>query len=316
MIDGHALETFIAVAEENSFSRAADRLGIAQSVVSKRIRRLEDQFAARLIDRSVRTEIGLTRIGRLYLPEARRTLAELDRNERTVRNLCRGRVGPLRIGFVFSAAMNGTLTAILALLRRSLPELEFEPRLMETPEQLAELDAGRLDIGLTRPRPSYPVECRARVIHSEPVRLCISDSHGLAKKGRIDVADLAGQRIIIPQFHEKVGLIDVIRDLAGKGGFPTPDILQTKDFVTAACLASAGDGVVLAPASLAHLQLAGVTFRDMADHRGMLDTVLVHHREAPGDAVKLLLDFFHHAFHGDELRTLASAEASHSVTAS
>ncbi|MFC3422529.1 LysR family transcriptional regulator [Rhizorhabdus histidinilytica] len=218
MIDGEGLAAFIAVADLRSFSRAADRLGIAQSVVSKRLRRLEDQIGAQLIDRSVRTDIRLTRIGAAFLPEASEAFAKLTATERLGWNLGRGSSGPLQIGFVFSAAISGVLGRILSALRKELPDLRLVPRLMETPEQLAALDAGRLDIGLIRPRPSYPARCRALQAHCEDLVVCLSAEHPLSAQAALSPRQLADQRFIVPQFHEQVGLIDNIRRLAEAGG--------------------------------------------------------------------------------------------------
>ena len=292
MIDGDCLAAFVAIADERSFSRAADRLGIAQSVVSKRLRRLEDQLAARLVDRSVRTDIHLTRVGRLFLPEARETLARLSKTERTGRNLARGSTGPLRMGFVFSAAMNGTVATILTGLRGEYPDLQFQPRLMETPAQLAALDSGSLDLALVRPRPSYPDGCHAYEVHSEGLVVCLSPHHPLSAETLLTPSQLSGQCFIVPQFHEQVGLIDSIRRLAKAGNFDMPPIVRTDDFVTAACLASAGDGIVLAPASLANLGLDGVLYCEMADYGERLKTILIHRADAPEQAIQTVLSQF------------------------
>lgn len=292
MIDGDCLAAFVAIAEEQSFSRAANKLGIAQSVVSKRLRRLEDQLATQLVDRRLRADIRLTRVGRIYLPEAIHALACFAKAERTGRSLGRGQSGPLRIGFVFSAAMNGTLTTILTGLYNSFPDLKLHPQLMETPQQLAALDAGTLDLGLLRPRPSYPADCHARKIHSERLVACLSNSHPLASKALLTPHDLAGECFIVPQFHEQVGLIDSIHRLASAGDFGLPRIIRTGDFVTAACLSSTGEGVVLAPASLASLKLDGICFRELANFAEHLDTILVHRSEAPGEAIQKLISLF------------------------
>ena len=248
MIDPEGLRAFVSIADTGSFSRAADLLGIAQSVVSKRLRRVEDQLRLMLVDRTVRNSIALTRAGELYLAEARATLAQLDKAERVGRNLARGSAGPLRIGFVFSAAIDGSLGAVLAGLRADAPEVTPEPQMMETPEQLAALGAGRLDVGLVRRRPSWPAGCSARVVHREPLLAAMAHDHPLAVQAEGHARELAGERFIVPQFHERVGLVDNLRRLARQGGFDPGEIIRTADFPTAACLAAAGHGVVLAPA--------------------------------------------------------------------
>ena len=292
MIDGDCLAAFVAIARERNFSRAADKLGIVQSVVSKRLRRLEDQLGTQLVDRSVRSDIHLNRAGNLFLPEAIETLARLDRTERTGRNLGRGSSGPLRIGFVFSSAMNGSVAKLLKGLRSELPELQFQPQLMETPEQLAALDARRLDLALVRPRPSYPDGCRAFEIHSEGLVVCLSAAHPMARYARLTPHQLAGERFIIPQFHEKIGLVDSVRKLAHDGRFELPPTIRTDDFVTATCLAAAGDGIVLVPASLARVDLDGVVYRDLSNFDERLANMLVYRLDGPERAIRTTLSIF------------------------
>ena len=286
MIDAEGLAAFVAIAQTSSFSRAAGQLGVAQSVISKRLKRLEDQLNALLVDRSVRSNIGLTRVGRTYLPEALATLAQLDKAVRVGRNLARGTSGPLRVGFVFSAAMNGTLNGVLGALNDVMPELLVEPQMMETPEQLEALESGRLDLGLIRPRPAYPPDCIASCIHGEALVVGLSDRHVLAAHKRLAPRMLAGQRFIIPQFHEQVGLIDNLHRLADAGGFELSGMIPTADFVTAACLAASSYGVVLAPASLARIDLTGLVFRPLADFDDLIETVLIHRKDAPAQAVR------------------------------
>lgn len=284
MIEGICLSAFITVAEECSFSRAADRLGITQSVVSKRLRRLEDQLGGALLDRSVRSDIHLTRAGKLFLPDARDALDRLETAERAGRNLNRGNTGPLRVGFVFSAAMNGTLSKMLSAVKSGFPDILLEPQLLETPEQLSALQTGRLDIALVRPRPSYPIGCNAHVVHTEPLLVCMSSDHPQANKTSLQSRQLSKERFVVPQFHEQVGLIDSIRRLAKVGKFEMPQIVRTDDFVTAVCLAAAGEGVVLAPASLCRLGLDGIVFRAIDDYKEGLSTILVHRYDAPKEA--------------------------------
>lgn len=281
MIDGDCLLAFVAIAEQRSFSRAADRLGIAQSVISKRLLRLEDQLGAALIDRRLKSDIRLTRTGRIFLREAQDTLSQLFRAERLGRNLARGTSGPINIGYIFSAAMSGSLTHLLGKCRSLSPDLQLRPQLMDTPAQLTELESGTLDLGLMRPRPSYPPDCEAITVHQEPVLLCLASTHPLAGQTSVHSRTLGGERFIVPQFHEKVGLIDSLRELSEAGGFPMPALTRTDDFVTAAALAAAREGIVLAPASLTNLKMDGLIFLPLADFDCSLATVLVYRGDLP-----------------------------------
>lgn len=281
MLDARSLEVFIAVAELRNFQRAADSLGIAQSVASKRLARLEDGLGARLLERGSRARIELTRAGELFLDEARMALAALHRAERVGRAVASGEAGPLRLGFVFSAAMTGVLTQVVRALGQALPEVEALPVLMETPAQLRALAEGRIDAAILRPRPTWPERTQVLGTHREPMIVALSERMDLAARETLSLADLVGQTFITPQFHEEVGLGQTVRELARASGLPEPVIRSTGDFITAASLAAAGQGVILAPASLARLRLEGLVFRPIAGSVAELSLVLLARTDLP-----------------------------------
>lgn len=281
MLEPDSLQAFIAIAEEGHFVRASDRLGCAQSVVSKRLKRLEDRLGARLVARNKRSKVELTREGQQFLPTARTALAELERAEARGRRIAGGQAGVLRIGYVFSAIMTGVLPGLIRAVRGALPELEIVALAMETPEQIAAIDDGRVDVAIVRPRPSYPVGVAARRVHSEGVMLALTADNPLARRESIACADLAHARFIVPQFREEVGLIDMINRIARIGRLPPPEITRTTDFITAAGLAAAGMGVAAVPASLTALRLAGLLYRPITDLTAVMDLVLLCREDLP-----------------------------------
>ena len=269
MLDARSLRWFIVLAEERHFGRTAERLGIAQSALSNGLRRLEDSLGALLVNRGKRAVVTLTKTGVIFLTEAREALARLDQAERVGRLSAKGQAGPLRVGYVFSAAMSGVLPRMLAALRDAYPLLVVTPVLMETPEQLLAVADGSLDLGLVRPRPAAPDGLVLRTIHEEDLVIALRNTNPLADQAAIAPSALAHATFILPQFHESVGLIDNVRRLAEAGGFSGERVHHTADFATALTLAAGGYGVVLAPRSLTNLRLEGVVFRpldDYADH--------------------------------------------------
>ena len=289
MLSSQSLKMFIAVADERHFARAADALNISQSVVSKQLQRLEDRLGMVLVNRGKRSAVTLTREGALFLDEARAAVERLEQAERIGRNIGRGEAGPLKLGYVFSAVMAGLVPNAMRALGGQFPEIQLMPMLMETPEQLAAIAAGRIDIGLVRPRPSYPPGVQSCIVHREGLVVGMEENHPLATGDDIRAQALAGENFIVPQFHEQVGLIDKIEKLAKAGRFPMPPILQTSDFITAAAMAAAGMGVVLAPQSLSRLHLDGICYRPVRDHEDMLDIVLIYREDAPNgplDAIR------------------------------
>lgn len=287
-MDREGLAAFTAIAEDRSFSRAAERLGIAQSMISKRVSRLEDRLGTRLVQRGGRSDVTLTRLGQAFLPEAQAMLANMADAERRALRLCRGELGPIRIGYVFSAGMSGVLAHLLHALRAALPDIVLEVELGETPQQLAALEIGKIDIALIRPRPSYPPGCHARLVHTEPMVLCMASHDALTHSRTVSPAMLADRRFIVPQFHEQVGQIDKIRALARAGKFVPREPTHTKDFLTAMCLASAGEGLVLVPASLANLGIANLHFRAIDGFDDTIDIVLLYRTDTPRGALEVV----------------------------
>ena len=285
-----SLQAFIAVAEEEHFVRAGDRLGCAQSVVSKRLKRLEDQLGIRLVERNGRSKVSLTKEGRHFLPSAQMTLIQIEKAEAFGRRLAQGEAGTLRIGFVFSAIMTGVMPNLVRAVNMALPGLEIVPIAMETPEQIAAIGDDRLDLALIRPRPSYPAEAQASCVHREGVYVALAANHPLMARDRIACADLGSSRFIIPQFHEEVGLIDVIDRIVRIGKLAPPQITRTKDFITAAGLAAAGMGIAAVPASLTSLVLKGLIYRSVTDLDARLELVLLCRKGLPQTVIETITE--------------------------
>lgn len=280
MLDPRLLRMFLTVAEERSFARAADGLGLAQSSVSAQMKRLEDVIGAPLLTRGKRAAVHLTEVGRLFVGEARAALEGLDRAETLGRMAARGLAGPVTIGYIFSAVTNGTLPHLLRSARTAAPMVHVAASLSETPDLIAGVTGRRIDIALIRPRPAYPEGVVARTVHAEPLIMLTGPDHPLAAHAAISVEMLSEQRFLLPQFNERTGLLENLERLARAGGFAMPEVIRTGDFVTAASLAAAGYGVVLAPASLARLGVDGLTARPIRGFADQIETAMIWHEQA------------------------------------
>src|SRR6266545_4216228 len=117
MLELRHLRYFVAVAEELNFSRAAERLHMAQPPLSAAIRQLEQELGTQLLLRTTR-EVRLTDAGQVFLDGARRTLAELERATVDAQRAGAGELGRLRVAFSWSARFQ-TLPAIGSALRQS-----------------------------------------------------------------------------------------------------------------------------------------------------------------------------------------------------
>jgi len=141
------LATFVAVAEEGSFTRAADRLHVVQSAVSAGVRNLEKELGVMLFDRSTHS-VKLTDAGGALLPEARATLAAAQAAKDAVDEARGGLRGTVVLGTMQAQGMRAVdLAGILAAFRAEHPAVEVEIRHVGGSSEMAdEVRGGRLDL--------------------------------------------------------------------------------------------------------------------------------------------------------------------------
>ena len=146
-VDLRQLETFVTVAEERSFSRAASRLHVVQSAVSATIRRLEAEWQAQLFDRTTH-RVALTDFGRVMLPEARQALAAAEAVEHAVEEARGGLRGTVRVGIMQSARRPGgvNVAAAISAFKARYPGVAVEVRQGGSARQAEAVRAGDLDL--------------------------------------------------------------------------------------------------------------------------------------------------------------------------
>lgn len=259
------LESFVTVAEELHFARAADRLHLAPSALSAQVRALESHLGVRLIDRGRRTRPALTGAGRLFLEEARATLAQVARAEAVGRRAGRGELGHAEIAYVASAAFSGVLTDVLTRCTAPDTHLTVQVRELETPAQLEALSCGDIDIGFLRWRPQYPPGVTATCLLTEEVVLALPEGAPLAAYAAVPAAELRHERFVAPHFDEEYGCRDQILEVAERGDFTAQCAPGVRDFIAALTLVGGGLAVALVPDSLRRVRIPGVAYRPLAD---------------------------------------------------
>ena len=252
---------FVAVAEELSFTRAAERLHMAQPPLSQQIALLEKELGATLFDRSRRT-IRLTAAGAALLPEARRLLADLDETTRMVRRVAEGAVGRLTIGFVPSA-INGALANVLRTFHAGHPGVEPTLREMAPDALLRALHDGRLDVAVLYLPIGEPDLARRRLA-SEELLLALPDGHpaanGSGEDTGVALADVADEPFVLPEQHDVPGLHAAVTALFAEAEI-APRVAQRGVWLmqTVLGLVAAGVGLAVVPSSVAALRRTGVT---------------------------------------------------------
>jgi DNA-binding transcriptional LysR family regulator len=188
-IEMRHLRYFVAVAEEASFTAAAQRVHVSQQVLSTQIRQLEDAVGAELLSRSSRGA-ALTAAGSAFLGFTREILASLDRGVAAARNAAQAVTGRLTVGL--SAATGGSARSrVLALFSQAYPSVTVRLEAYDLARPAAGLLDHSSDVALLRPPVAAPGLCLEQVCE-EPRVFVLASGHPLASRSVLSLADVAG----------------------------------------------------------------------------------------------------------------------------
>lgn len=274
------LRYFIAVAEELSFSRAAQRLHMAQPPLSNQIKQLEEELGVLLFERTSRG-VRVTEAGELLLEEARRVFLQVDQTVRIVRRVGHGEVGRLTLGFVPSSS-NEMLPPILRAFSDRFPEVELFLREMRPDLIVQRLYDKQIDVGflyLPLDDPSLNVECVSR----EPLVLALAETHPLASEPQVELKALAEESFILPARYQRMpGLYGQVTETCRQAGF-IPNAVQKDVWLmqTIVALVAGSTGVALVPASLRNLRRKGVVYKSVYGLSPTVELGVIWRRDEP-----------------------------------
>lgn len=255
------LRYFIAIAEEGTFSRAAERLHISQPPLSTQMKSLEDELGVRLLERSNRG-VSLTAAGSVFFEETRAVLARLEHARNEAQRVDRGETGMLAIGFV-SIADYGILPPALRNFRASFPLVEVHLHELTTDAQVRELRAGRLDLGIGL-APVHEPDIEFEGVLREELVLAAPLGHPTVKGGgAIDLRQLSKESFIVPPRDIAPGLYDLTISHCHAAGFAPRITQHARQMQTVVGLVSCGMGFALVPSSVRHLRRTGVRYRPL-----------------------------------------------------
>lgn len=252
------LRYFVAVAEELNFSRAAERLHIAQPPLSKQIRDLEAELGVVLFNRTKR-RVELTAPGQVFLEKVHQSIQSIEQAVEAVQRSSRGEIGRLSVGFNSSATYS-VLPQILRGFRERYPQVELYLHELTTSQQLECLHQHQIDAGILY----LPIESSALKVLSvlkETLVVAMPESHPLAVSSQISIRALSREPFIIPPHRLGGGLYSKIMQFFQQSGFNPTVVQEAMQLQTMISLVAGGVGVALVPASLQNLQRAGVVYR-------------------------------------------------------
>jgi len=251
---------FLAVAEEQNFTRAAARLGIGQPPLSQQIRDLETEIGAALFHR-VPHGAELTAAGAAFLSEARASLAAAEAAKLSARRAARGETGKLALGFTASAAFNPVVTGAIRRFRSEWPGVALSLAEMNSNWLIEKLERGEIDAAFIRPGLEDPKAVRLKRLADEPMLIALPAHHELATLSTVPIAALAGEPFVL--FPRTVGLslFDDILSACRDAGFELNVTQEAPQIPSVVNLVAAGLGVSIVPGSITKIAIEGVVYR-------------------------------------------------------
>jgi DNA-binding transcriptional LysR family regulator len=281
------LEYFVAVAEERHFTRAAQRMRVAQSGLSASVRSLERELGAPLFVRSTR-RVELTEAGRALLAEARRTLASAEAARQAVAAVQGLLRGTLAVGAEQCLGVVN-VAQLLAGFRDRHPDVEIMLRQGATADLCAELRAGRLDMAFIATDGKPPEQLDLIPLAAEPMMVVCHPAHRFADAAAVDWDDL--EKEIFVDFHRGFGAREVTevecaaRRLSRRISVEVNDVHSLLDFV------GAGLGVAVVPRPIARkrpTQVRAVPLTGPSSYTWRVWVALAAGRPASPPAAELL----------------------------
>lgn len=253
---------FEAVAKELSFSRAAERLRMAQPPLSRQIRQLEAELGAQLLDRSARP-MKLTPAGRFFFEQAVQTLGRIREAAEGTRRIAKAQLTWLAVGFVPSTLYQW-LPDLIKRFRLAMSDIELGLLELTTVQQVEALKDGRIDVGFGRLQLDDPA-ITSEVVMEERLVAAISTGHRLRSKKRVSLAQIAGEPIILYPARPRPSYADEVLKTFRSRGLSIQVAMEVNEMQTAIGLVAAGVGTTLVPETVKRLHRDDVIYRPLLD---------------------------------------------------
>ena len=269
------IEAFNAVAVELSFRRAADRLAIDQSALSRRIRQLEGLLGYQLIRRTTR-EVSLTAAGEIFHERTRLMSDEIVAAVQAARIAAEGKAGSLRIGYMSFAAME-IMPQIVHEFTRRYPDIELELQYIRTQGQKIELSRNKLDAGFMLGPFSHP-QFETRRLVSEPPVAILSIEHRLATRPTVTLAEIARYPMVLGNTAEWDFFRLFVNDMFSRDGHSITVRYEASNALGILGLVSSGLGISIYSQGIARFKPRTIMTKPISDCDVTISTLLAWNR--------------------------------------
>jgi DNA-binding transcriptional LysR family regulator len=283
------LRYFVVLADELHFGRAAQRLSISQPPLSLNIQQLEGSLGVTLFERNSKG-VKLTPAGIAFREAALRLLAETEQAKDIVRQVAKGVLSRVRIGFVGSMLYR-EMPERLTKFQKAQPRVEIVLTELNSAEQIDALLRGQIDLGFVHTE-RVPRELKKMLYRAEPFVCCVPEGHSAAGGKMVMLDALSEEPFVLfardasPDYYER------ILALCAEQGLQPRVRHEGRHWLSVVSLVSKGMGIALVPRALADSGIAGVRFLPIPQSRYVSDVYCVwNEREMPSVLPALLETF-------------------------
>jgi DNA-binding transcriptional LysR family regulator len=281
------LRSFLALADELHFGRAAARLGLAQPPLSRHIQQLEAELGIKLVERTGRG-VRLTAAGEILRDRVRPQVEGITAAVAEARAVGAGWQGRLCVGFITNMSY-AMLPRILHRLQAVAPEASFDVQEASVDDAERGVDEGRFDLALTR-APIAHQGLMQRPLHDEYLMLVLPERHALAHREEISLAEVADEPFVMCQRPDHAPLQHIILRRCDEAGF-RPRVVQEVGGKTLMMeLVAAGMGLTLAPESSSFSPRPGLVYRRVRDRIAPITMLAVWRSENVNPLRRVFVD--------------------------
>jgi len=279
---------FLAVAEDQNFSRAAKRLGMSQPPLTEQIQALEQSLRVQLFTRS-RRGAQLTAAGAAILPAVRKFADQLERLELAVHEAVAGHAGVVTIGAITSAMID-VLPPLIERFKLHHPLITVSVREIDSAQAIPALESGDIDIAFARLEGNLGRHIQSLPLSEDRLAVALPNDHPLAAKESIPLQALADETLVMASRDVSPVYFDYLVGQCKASGFAPRIVHQVRSVSSQVAFVSCGQGIALVPMSMGKLAPANVLVRPLQPEVTVVITAMAWHSEHKNPLVEAMID--------------------------
>lgn len=293
MIGLSQYQSFVAVAEELHFGRAAEKLGVAQSAISRDVAALERQLRAELFLRTTR-KVSLTEFGERFYFRISQALQQIDNATKLARLESEGLAGSLRISYM-NFSLHSPMVGHICRFKQDYPDVAVELLNSHTDQIVEWLNNLRIDAGVVVGEPTSGALNHA-TLSAEKLAVVLPVEHPLAARAEVRFKDLANESFILGSKKNWRGFRETIDRTFVEHGVTLNVSQEVRSSDVMFGLVEVGAGVTVYPNGIKDRLAKGLVMRPLEDTAPVIKTTLAWHAGNKSGPLKRFLDIAQETF--------------------